>query len=57
MSKSKFLRIVCPKCKNSQIIFGKSSIKVQCKKCEYPLTKPTGGKAKIRALINKILWR
>jgi len=57
MPNSKFLRITCPKCNNRQTIFGKSSIKVECKRCKYPITKPTGGKTRVRALINKIFWR
>lgn len=55
MNKGKFLRISCPRCRNSQITFGKSSSKVKCLKCNYLLLKTLGGKAKIRAPINEIL--
>jgi len=55
MVESKFLRISCPRCKKGHIIFGKSSIKIKCKKCNYLLTKPSGGKTKIRARVRKVL--
>lgn len=53
--KGKFLRILCPKCKNTQIIFGKSSIKTKCNKCNYLLLKTLGGKSRVRALVKEIL--
>jgi len=55
-SKSKFLKVACPRCKEKQILFGKSSLKVKCRKCNYLLTQPSGGKTKIRAGIKEILW-
>jgi len=57
IKKSKFLKIVCPRCKSAQIVFGKASSHVKCKNCNYLLLRPSGGKAKIRALVRKILWR
>ncbi|MDP3881465.1 MAG: 30S ribosomal protein S27e [Nanoarchaeota archaeon] len=56
-SKSKFLKIVCPRCRQRHIVFGKSSLSIKCRKCNYLLTKPAGGKTKIRAMIEAILWR
>ena len=44
---SRFLRVVCPKCKNEQIIFNKAATKVYCLVCKTLLAEPTGGKAKI----------
>ncbi len=55
MSESKFLRVMCPRCKNNQTIFGKSSTKVKCHNCNKLLVKTTGGKTKIKARINEIL--
>jgi len=52
--KSKFLKIACPRCRTKQVIFGKSSIKVKCQKCNYLLVKTRGGKAKIRAPVREI---
>jgi len=52
---SKFLKIKCPKCKKPQIIFGKSSTKVKCNNCNVLLLKTKGGKAKIKARVEKVL--
>ena len=55
MAKSKFVKVVCGKCKNSQIIFGKASTKVRCIKCEGILAVPQGGNAGIRARVEEVL--
>ena len=47
--KSKFIKVRCPKCKNEQIVFGKSASKIKCLVCEKILAEPTGGKTKIRS--------
>jgi small subunit ribosomal protein S27e len=52
---TRFLRIVCPRCKNKQVIFGKSCLKVKCSKCNKLLVKTTGGKTKIKAKVEKVL--
>lgn len=52
---SKFIKIRCPKCKNEQIMFGKSSSHVKCLVCDKGLAEPTGGKARIKARILEIL--
>lgn len=52
---SKFIKIRCPKCKNEQIIFGKTSSNVKCLVCEKSLAMPTGGKSKIKARILEVL--
>ena len=51
MPKSKFVRILCKKCKNVQVIFNKSSTVVRCLKCNEILAEPTGGKARIKGKI------
>jgi len=56
MSKSKFVRIKCPKCKTSHIIFGKASTKIKCLKCpNTTIALPSGGKAKMRARVEEVL--
>jgi len=55
MADSKFLKIDCPRCGHKQIVYGKASINVKCEKCNYLLSKPRGGKAKVRGKITKIL--
>ncbi|MEK6928491.1 MAG: 30S ribosomal protein S27e [Nanoarchaeota archaeon] len=47
---------MCPRCRTTHILFGKSSIKIKCAKCNYLLVKTFGGKAKIRAPIKEVLW-
>jgi small subunit ribosomal protein S27e len=53
--KSKFIKVRCPKCKNEQIIFGKSATHIKCLVCEKILAEPTGGKTKIKATILELL--
>jgi small subunit ribosomal protein S27e len=52
---SKFIKIRCPKCKNEQIVFGKTASKVKCLVCGGLLAEPTGGKTKVNARILEVL--
>ncbi|MFP4523273.1 MAG: 30S ribosomal protein S27e [Candidatus Woesearchaeota archaeon] len=54
-SNSKFVKIRCPKCKNEQIVFGKSATFVKCLVCEKILAEPTGGKTRLKAKVLEIL--
>jgi small subunit ribosomal protein S27e len=54
-TKSKFIKVRCPKCKNEQIIFGKSNSIVKCLVCDKVLSEPTGGKGRIKARILEVL--
>ncbi|MBI3334166.1 30S ribosomal protein S27e [Candidatus Pacearchaeota archaeon] len=56
MKKSTFLRLICPRCRNLQIVFGKSSMNVKCLKCNYLLARKSGGKARLRAQVHEVLW-
>jgi|TARA_B100002003_G_C14054417_1_gene507737 small subunit ribosomal protein S27e len=53
--KGKFIKVKCSKCKESQTIFGKASIKVRCLGCKTVLALPSSGKAKIRAKVEEVL--
>jgi small subunit ribosomal protein S27e len=53
--KSKFVKVRCSKCKNEQIIFGKSAHPVKCLVCDKVLADPTGGKANMKARILEVL--
>ena len=53
--KSKFVKVKCSKCKNTQIVFGKASSKVNCLKCDTIIALPSGGNAKIRARVEEVL--
>jgi len=52
--RSKFLQVICPKCKNEQIIFNKASTRVTCLVCGNILAEPTGGTSIIKAKIVKV---
>ncbi|MBU2633774.1 MAG: 30S ribosomal protein S27e [Nanoarchaeota archaeon] len=52
---SKFIKVRCSKCKNEQIIYGKSSTKIKCLVCNQTLSSPTGGKSKIKSRILEVL--
>jgi len=55
---SKFLRVVCVRCGNRQVVFGKSSVKVKCHRCNRLLMKTSGGKITIKTLVREVLpWR
>jgi len=51
MPKSKFVRVMCKKCRNEQIIYNKASTIVRCLKCNEELAIPTGGEALIKAKV------
>lgn len=54
-TKSKFIKVRCPKCKNEQIIFGKSATPVICLVCNKEISQPLGGKPDIKARILEVL--
>ena len=54
ITKSKFIRVRCPKCKSEQIIFGKATTDVECIKCKSLLAKPAASKAKIKARVLEV---
>jgi len=52
---SKFIKVRCNKCKNEQIVFGKSSSKISCLVCNAEISEPVGGKSKIKAKVLEVL--
>ncbi|MBN2458669.1 30S ribosomal protein S27e [Candidatus Woesearchaeota archaeon] len=52
---SKFIKVRCPKCKNEQIIFGKSASRINCLVCGKLLALPGGGKTRVRARVLEVL--
>ncbi len=54
-SDSKFIKVRCPKCKNEQIIFGKSASEIKCLVCDKIIAEPTGGKTKVKSRILEVL--
>jgi len=53
--RSRFIKVLCPKCKNEQIIFNKASTVVRCLVCNNVLAKPTGGKAEIYGKVIEVI--
>jgi len=53
-TKSKFLKVICSKCNNEQIIFNKASSNVKCLVCGSELAETTGGKAKIKSKVIQV---
>jgi len=47
MPRSKFLKVMCKKCRSQQIVFDKPSTEVKCISCSATLLIPTGGKGKL----------
>ena len=54
-TKSKFIKVRCNKCKNEQIVFGKSASNVKCLVCNEDLLESTGGKSKIKSRVLEVL--
>ncbi len=54
-SKGRFLKIICSRCKNDQVVFGKASTRVKCVKCNKLLDKNGCGKAQVKTLITEVL--
>ena len=52
---SKFIKVRCPKCKNEQIVFGKTATTIKCLVCGKVIAEPTGGKSRVKARILEVL--
>ncbi|MFH1399508.1 MAG: 30S ribosomal protein S27e [Candidatus Woesearchaeota archaeon] len=52
---SRFIKVRCPKCKNEQVIFGKSASEIKCLVCGVVLAESRGGKSKIKSRILEVL--
>jgi len=50
---SKFAKVECKNCGNTQVVFDRSATEVKCLVCKAVLAEPTGGKAKINAEIKR----
>jgi len=53
-TKSKFLKVSCPKCKNEQIIYNKATSNVKCLVCGFEMIERSGGKAAIKAKVLQV---
>ena len=52
---TKFLKVVCSKCKNEQVIFNKPTSVVKCLACGAVLAESTGGKGKIKSKVLQVM--
>ncbi|MEX2720741.1 MAG: 30S ribosomal protein S27e [Candidatus Wukongarchaeota archaeon] len=53
--RSRFLKVRCRDCSAEQVVFNKSSMRVNCLICGKLLLEPTGGKSKIHGEIIAVL--
>jgi small subunit ribosomal protein S27e len=51
--KSKFLKVECKGCGNTQVVFDHASTKVKCLVCDAVLAEPTGGKADVKVPVQR----
>ena len=49
--KSRFLKVVCTKCNNEQIVYNKPAQVVRCLVCGNVLVEPTGGKGRVKTKV------
>lgn len=54
-TRSRFLRVRCRDCGNTQIVFSHASTVVRCSVCGSTIARPRGGKAKINGEIVEVL--
>ena len=52
---SKFLKVICSKCNNEQIVFNKPSADVKCLVCDEILVEATGGKGKVKVKVEQVM--
>jgi small subunit ribosomal protein S27e len=55
MPKSKYMRVICKKCKSDQMIYNKVATVVKCNKCGEILAEPTGGEASILGKVVEVI--
>ncbi len=53
-TESKFLKVICSKCKNEQTVFNKASSSVKCLVCGSELAESTGGKSRVKEKVLKV---
>ncbi len=54
----KYLEVICNRCGNKQVVYGKSTTDVKCLRCNKLLVKTGGGKARVVTFIRRVLiWK
>lgn len=52
---SKFLKVECDKCNETQVIFNSPASKVECSNCGEKIAESTGGRGEILGEVKKTL--
>ncbi len=52
-TKSKFIKVECKNCGNTQVTFDRSATVVKCLVCDKTLVSPTGGAAKVEGEVKR----
>ncbi len=55
LNEGKFVKVMCNKCNNVQVIYGKATSIVRCLKCSVVLAEPKSSKAKIKARVLNVM--
>lgn len=55
MTKSKYMRVICRKCKSDQMLYNKVASVVKCNNCGTILAEPSGGEARIHGRVVEVL--
>jgi len=55
MPKSHFVRVLCKKCKNDQVIFNKAATAIKCISCGEDLAVSSGGETIIKGKVLEVL--
>lgn len=53
--KSRFVHVMCKKCKNEQVIYNKAATVIKCTGCGEEIAKPTGGEILVTAKVLEVL--
>ena len=53
--KSRFVHVICKKCKEEQVVYNKAASVVACNNCGEILAEPTGGEVRMKAKVLEIL--
>jgi len=53
--RSRFVHVMCKKCKHEQVIYNKASTTVVCNNCGERMAKPTGGEIEVSAKVLEVL--
>ena len=53
--RSRFVHVMCKKCKHEQVIYNKAATNVVCNNCGEKMARPTGGEIEVSAKVLEVL--